>query len=152
MGNASIPPLFYADDSDADYFLLQRAITRAGIVWPLIRALNGWEAITYLNDQLLGESSVYPGLILLDKKMPQADGIDVLKWVRERPAFGATPVVMYSTSELLSDVTLAKAHGADAYLVKLSNIADQLKQVQDLLSLMRSGRQGKWLVLHGGIA
>ncbi|WP_438483310.1 response regulator [Oleiharenicola lentus] len=147
----SLSPLFYADDSEADYFLFERALARAGVNWPVIRANNGWEAITHLNEQLLNVTAVKPGLILLDKKMPQADGIDVLKWVRERPAFDATPVVMYSTSDLVTDVALAREHGADAYLVKLASTNDQLKQVHDLLHLMKTGRHGKWVVLHGGV-
>ncbi|WP_438479936.1 response regulator [Oleiharenicola lentus] len=143
--------LLYADDSELDIELVQRAIRRTAVHWPLVRAANGWEAIAYLNEQLVANPQALPGLILLDKKMPQADGIDVLKWVRERPAFDVTPVVMFSTSDLPQDVDLAKQHGADAYMVKNSSTADQVKQVLDLLNLMKTGRQGKWLVLHGGV-
>jgi DNA-binding response OmpR family regulator len=59
-----------------------------------------------------------PGLIILDNRLPDARGGDVLRMLSAEPAVGAVPVVVLSGD---SDAQLAMemlAAGADEYLVK----------------------------------
>ena len=58
-------------------------------------------------------------LILLDLKLPQVMGLDVLKWIREQPGEQRV-VVIFSASAHETDVSSAYRLGANGYLVKPS--------------------------------
>jgi two-component system nitrate/nitrite response regulator NarL len=57
-----------------------------------------------------------PDVILLDMRMPEMDGLDVLKHLRE--AALAMPVVMLTTSSEERDLVECLRHGAQGYLLK----------------------------------
>jgi CheY-like chemotaxis protein len=57
-------------------------------------------------------------LIVLDKCMPDMDGIDVLRLVRANARWRTIPVIMYSADTNLADISLAKQAGAQEYFVK----------------------------------
>jgi CheY-like chemotaxis protein len=59
-----------------------------------------------------------PDLVLLDIKLPGASGLDVLRWIRDQPALATLPVVMFSGSDLETDVADAYRLGANLYLSK----------------------------------
>lgn len=57
-----------------------------------------------------------PDVILLDMRMPEMDGLDVLRHLRE--ATLAMPVVMLTTSSEERDLVECLRHGAQGYLLK----------------------------------
>jgi len=65
-----------------------------------------------------------PSLVFLDLKLPRVMGMDVLKWIRAQPAFATMVVIILTSSQLRSDITLAYQLGANSYLVKPSNPLD----------------------------
>src|SRR5690606_28547084 len=73
-----------------------------------------------------------PALILLDLKLPRVMGMDVLKWIRERPEFKMTVVVILTSSQHRTDIRTAYSLGANSYLVKPSNPFD-LNAMMDLV-------------------
>src|SRR3954447_23770431 len=102
------------DDSDEDVLLLKRGLSRfphMKVVW---RAKDGAEAIDYLGGS--GEYSdrdkhPWPDLVLLDLRMPNADGFLVLEWAqgkRPRPLIG-----VLTSSNNPSDHRRAQELGAD---------------------------------------
>ncbi len=62
--------------------------------------------------------SLQPRLILLDMKMPEMDGLTMLRHIRGRPAFKATPVIMVSAKVLSDEKQSAFKAGATAFLAK----------------------------------
>jgi two-component system chemotaxis response regulator CheY len=75
-------------------------------------ALNGLEAL----EKLL---SAPAGLIVLDVNMPRMDGMTFLRALRRgNLPLAATPVLVTSTEAAPRDVELARAAGANCYLVK----------------------------------
>ena len=103
------------DDDENDQFLLKRLLAKAGIDSHIVVFSDGREAIQGLA-QLAGNAAQMA--ILLDVKMPLADGFAVLRWLRSQPVFSAAPVIMLSSSDQPSDVAQAQRHGAQCYLVK----------------------------------
>lgn len=68
-------------------------------------------------------------LILLDIMMPEMDGIQVLKSLRNDEGLYGHPVVVMLTNLALTDnIKEALDSGADAYLIKLSLSNEQLVQ------------------------
>ena len=59
-----------------------------------------------------------PDLIILDKCMPEMDGMAVLRSIRADARSHATPVLFYSADENARDVEQARQLGAQGYMVK----------------------------------
>jgi CheY-like chemotaxis protein len=112
MANHIPIEILVADDSFEDVLFLSLAFRRARINHSLTRVANGKEAIEYLRDKSP------PDVLLLDLKMPGADGFEVLEWIRKQPALQNLPVIVLSGSDLESDKTRAKELGARDYLAK----------------------------------
>jgi CheY-like chemotaxis protein len=125
--NAGIHVL-YAEDDENDAFFMQRAFAKLRRSDALRIAHNGRKAVAYLNGE--GEYAdrskfPLPDILLLDVKMPELSGLEVLAWVRAQPQFSKQVIVMFTSSTQDSDVERSRAGGANAYLVKPSN-ADNL--------------------------
>lgn len=59
-----------------------------------------------------------PDLFLLDIIMPEISGLDFLEFLRRRPEFTQTPVIMLSTEAAEVTIDRALALGADDYVTK----------------------------------
>jgi len=59
-----------------------------------------------------------PDLFLLDIIMPEISGLDFLEFIRRRPEFKQTPVIMLSTEAAEVTIDRALALGADDYVTK----------------------------------
>ena len=69
-------------------------------------------------------------LLFLDIKMPQADGFDVLRWMRDHPQCSVMPTMMLSSSDYDRDVRLAYELGASAYMMKPADLNDLKSMLQ----------------------
>ena len=123
--------ILLVEDEENDVFFLQQAMQRAGLRNTLQVARHGREALEYL--QGAGKFSnrqdfPLPSLVLLDLKLPYVMGLDVLKWIREQPEVSMTIVIVFTSSQEESDIRNAYRCGANAYLVKPSDVG-QLESV-----------------------
>ncbi|MCI0745400.1 MAG: response regulator [Verrucomicrobia subdivision 3 bacterium] len=116
--------VLYAEDEENDVMLMRIAWNKAGVTNPLQVVPDGEAAVAYLaGEGKYADRGVYPMpcLMLLDLKLPKIPGLDVLKWIRARPAIQTLQVVVLSSSDQPRDVHAAYARGANAYLVKPAN-------------------------------
>ena len=88
---------------------------------------NGLEAIERL---VLGPVS----LMVLDLNMPEMHGIEVLKFVRARPAYKSMPVVVLTTRGDETSQEDAFAAGASLYLTKPFSPKELETKVRQLLT------------------
>ena len=121
-----LPPatLLLVEDEENDVLFMQMALERAGISRGLHVAEDGQEAIDYLSGQgAFKDRARYPqpALVFLDLKLPRVMGMEVLKWIRERPEFDMMVVIILTSSQQRSDIHSACSLGANSYLVKPSN-------------------------------
>lgn len=131
--------VLYAEDDENDAFFMERAFTEMGAGGCLRVVCNGELATEYLaGTGAFGSRAEFPipDLLLLDVKMPEMSGLEVLSWVRQRPEFKRLTVVMFTSSTQPADVEYCAAHGADAYLVKPSQAA----RLKDLMPLVLAAR------------
>jgi len=75
-----------------------------------------------------------PDLILLDVKMPEVDGWEMLQRVHERHGVGAVPVVMFSGKVDERAADAAAERGAQAFLGKPFDPKELVAQTKQLLS------------------
>ena len=113
--------ILLVEDDENDVFFTKRAFKEAGIVNPVQVAQDGKEAM----DRLSGGGEYadrgqfpLPHVVLLDLKLPQVMGLEVLKWVREQPGLKNLIVIILSSSQVRQDIDRAYQFGANAFLVK----------------------------------
>jgi len=122
-------PILVVEDNENDVLLIRRTLERSGIPNPRHFVKSGEEAINYLvgvGPYANREGFPFPELVLLDLKLVQMDGFEVLKWVRAHPHFKDLRVVVLTSSSNIRDVNKAYQLGANSFLVKpleLENIA-----------------------------
>ncbi len=129
------PPILLAEDDENDIFMMGRAFDRAGFSNPLFVVRNGQQVIDYLNGTgqfAQRDKFPFPGLVLLDLKMPWMDGFDVLKWVRARSQFDALPIVVLTSSKLQSDIDRSKKLGVFDYRVKPHELPNLVLLLEDV--------------------
>ncbi|MGB8508853.1 MAG: response regulator [Pyrinomonadaceae bacterium] len=74
-----------------------------------------------------------PDLIITDIHMPAADGVHLVRRVRDTPEIADTPILI-ATAYGTGSATLSLTQGADAYEPKPLDPASLLKTVRRLLS------------------
>lgn len=113
--------VLYIDDSPDDLFLFSKACEAAGVSFRL-RLVDGSDvAREYLSGA--GEygdrrENPLPDFVLLDIKMPEMDGFEMLNWIRAHPKVSDTMVALYSSSTVDRDVLRGFLSGTTFYIPK----------------------------------
>jgi CheY-like chemotaxis protein len=137
-------PILYAEDSGDDAFLMERAFRKANFLNQLKVVYNGQQAIDYLAGKaLFADRAVYPmpAMVLLDLKMPQKTGLEVLQWIRGEGGLHDLTVFLLSSSNLEKDIASAYRLGANGYLVKPMSLDGMLELVSELRDLVLRGEK-----------
>jgi DNA-binding response OmpR family regulator len=134
-GSKKRPVVLHVDDDPNDTTLLQVACAKAAVDFEVQNIGDSTEVMDYLRGTgKYADRSRYqfPGLVLLDMKMPQATGLDILKWIRSHPISERLPVIVLSGSDLQEDRHRAFEIGANSYLVKPPNFDSLVNMVKDI--------------------
>lgn len=129
--------ILLVEDEEDDVFFMKRAMERLGIIKVLRVVEDGQQAINYLKGTGFykdRERFPLPGLILLDLKLPEVMGLEVLKWIRQQSCFSSIIVVVLTSSNLASDMNEAYRLGANSYLIKprdSKKLLGVIKQVKE---------------------
>lgn len=94
-------------------------------------ARDGWELLQQSN----------PDLVISDIMMPQVDGYQFLKQVREDPRYKALPVVFLTAKGMTSDRIQGYQAGCDAYLSKPFDPDELVAIVTNLLARRAAAKQ-----------
>lgn len=97
-------------DDDIFYFkALTKPLKEAG--YELLYAKTGNEGLSSITSQ-------NPDILIVDLKLPDISGFDILERLRRDPQFNHIPVVVITAEAQLSDKLKAFELGADDYLIK----------------------------------
>ncbi|PTY07668.1 two-component system response regulator [Opitutaceae bacterium EW11] len=132
--------ILYVEDEEDDVFFMKKAFQLAGIRHPLHTAEDGQKAIAYLSGEPpFADRSQFPipSLVILDLNLPILSGFEVLQWLRRRPEYAQTHVVVFSSSGRPEDREKATSLGATEYVMKPSSGFDFIHVAKQL--------QAKWL-------
>jgi DNA-binding response OmpR family regulator len=108
-------------DDEPDLRLLVR-MTLEGSGYEVEEASTAAEAVARAFE-------VKPALILLDIRLPDAEGFDVLRTLRSQKEFADTPVVMMSAHSSPPTLRKAEAIGSHDYIIKPFKYDDLLALV-----------------------
>lgn len=120
------------DDNPENLRLLSRMLIRRG--YEVRQALNGIIALRAIEIQ-------QPDIILLDIMMPQMDGYEVCKWIKNNPQTTEIPVIFLSALDEVQDKLKGFAVGAADYITKPFQFDEVLVRVQNQLSLQFARKQ-----------
>ena len=119
--------ILLVDDEQAITSALSLLFERTG--YEVMVADNGRSALQHLTDN--------PDLVVLDIMMPEMDGFEVARQIRERPSY--IPILMLTAKDTSLDKVTGLELGADAYLTKPFEPGELLAQVRALFRLMAKG-------------
>ena len=121
VSSSSGSPVLIADDSEADIFFLLRALATSGVKNPVHVVRSGGEAMAYLaGEGKFANRSRYPmpGIVFLDLKMPQPDGLEVLRWKQKQTDLPRILWVALSNFDSTKTINEAYSAGATTFLAK----------------------------------
>jgi|tagenome__1003787_1003787.scaffolds.fasta_scaffold20988249_2 adenylate cyclase len=117
--------LLIVDDSPQNIRLLEAVLSPRG--YAVLPASSGSEALSKARTE-------HPDLVLLDVVMPEMDGYEVCRRLREDPATTLLPVIMITASGDHEKVNALEA-GADDFIQKPLDQAELLARVRSLLRI-----------------
>ncbi len=112
--------ILVAEDDAGHVRLIEKNLTRAGLNNPVVRFDNGQAVLDFLFRRGSGphRASDMPYLLLLDIRMPQVDGIEVLRQIKRDPELRKVPVIMLTTTDDPREVERCHSIGCASYIVK----------------------------------
>ena len=119
--NANLPRILIVDDEVAIQRFLHAALDTGE--FSLHQAENGHAA-------LAAAVAVRPGVILLDLGLPDMDGVEVIRQIRE---WSQVPIIVISVREHEEDKIKALDAGADDYLTKPFGVGELLARIRAAL-------------------
>ncbi len=122
--------ILLVDDDIDDRQMLKEALTDLLPDFSVILASNGNECMNLL------KNGCQPDLVFIDLNMPMKNGLECLRDIDNKKLLPATPVIIYSASHQLKDITAASNYGARFYLVKPSDYKILVQVLQRVLYLL----------------
>jgi two-component system response regulator len=98
--------ILLVEDNPDDVDLALHALKKNNIINPVIVVRDGLDALDYLfyTGEYSNSTHPFPGLILLDLKLPKVDGIDVLRRIKADRRCKLIPVVVLTSSKEERDI------------------------------------------------
>jgi CheY-like chemotaxis protein len=112
--------ILVAEDDAGHARLIEKNLTRAGLRNPIVRFDNGQAVLDYLFRRGSGPQRAceISYLLLLDIRMPQVDGIEVLRQVKQDAELRKIPVIILTTTDDPREVERCHTIGCSSYIVK----------------------------------
>jgi two-component system chemotaxis response regulator CheY len=113
------------DDSPTIRQMLGMALKGAG--YDVVEAENGKDALSKLETEQVN-------MLITDLNMPQMNGIDLIRNVRQSPGLRFLPIIMLTTETQEAKRLEGKAAGASGWIVKPFKPEQLLKVVQMVMA------------------
>ena len=113
--------ILVVDDTDADRHLSQKILEKQGL--KTIAATNGRMGVSMARDYR-------PNLILMDYMMPELNGIEACRILKNDPKTRSIPIIFLTSLDTPHSVVECFEQGADIFLTKPVKTNDLIKQVE----------------------
>lgn len=108
-GGDAHPLLLLADDDEVNVTIFRELLEL--LAYRIVVARNGQEALHL-------SQSRRPDIILMDIQMPDMDGLEAIRRIRQIPELAAVPIIALTALAMTGDRELCLAAGANVYLTK----------------------------------
>ena len=112
------------DDSQTVRQMLSELLRTGGLT--VVEAANGLEAKAQIQQKV-------PDLVITDLIMPEMNGYELCRWIKNEPASQDVPILICSTKNQEFDRYWGMKQGADAYITKPFQPGEMLQTVKQLL-------------------
>ncbi len=134
------PRILIADDHFLIRQFVKRTLVDSGI--ENIELVNdGNEAVDSINASI--ESKNLYDIVFLDWNMPIMSGIDVLAYIRTKPMYQNTAVVMFTAESEKQNIMKAIKMGATSYILKPIAPMELNKKIREIMDWLQSRRMAK---------
>ena len=117
------PLILLAEDNEGNILTISSYLSAKG--YEVRLAKNGREALEQVQ-------AVPPDLVLMDVQMPEMDGLEAMRKIRQMPEFATLPIIALTALAMAGDKEQCLQAGANAYLskpVRLKQLATIIQQV-----------------------
>ncbi len=122
-----VKKILVIEDNPANLKLVNDILTVEG--YEVLKATEGEAGL-----QILREMAQEIGLVLLDLKLPDISGIEVIKKIKADKNTEKVPVVVVSAHAMESDIKNSKQAGCVDYITKPINIREFLATVKSIFT------------------
>lgn len=123
--NKNMGTVLIVDDDPDTLFTLKEIVQSCNCI--TMTAQNGLECLAALEEKL-------PDLIMLDIMMPEMDGFQTIKKIRENPNWRHVPVLAVTARAMLEDRQIILKNGFDDYITKPVNTGVISFKIEKLFS------------------
>ena len=109
------------EDNKINRLIAGKALEMLGTTY--VEAINGIEAIEILKNESFD-------LILMDIQMPEMDGVEATKWIRNQMNI-STPIVALTANVFRQDIDSYLEIGMNDYIIKPFDEEDFLKKISE---------------------
>jgi CheY-like chemotaxis protein len=126
--------ILLVEDDPNDIDLTLRALDEFKLANEVFVVRDGEEALDYLycRGRFASRTGENPAVLLLDLKLPQVDGLEVLQQIKSDEALRMIPVVMLTSSHEERDMVASYRLGVNAYVVKPVDFHEFVKAIREL--------------------
>ncbi len=134
--------ILVAEDDEGHAGLIKRNLKRAGIVNKIFHFKDGKEVLDFLFERGGGQHRRHGAsyVLLLDIRMPEIDGIDVLRRIKDDDELCKLPVIIVTTTDDPREIEQCHAMGCNSYITKpieYENFVHAIRQLGLYLSVVQ---------------
>ncbi|BAQ66868.1 hybrid sensor histidine kinase/response regulator [Geminocystis sp. NIES-3709] len=120
------PSILVVDDEPNNFDVIETFLSNED--YTLYYASNGNDAIASLENEA-------PDLILLDVMMPELDGLEVCRQIKDRQKWKAIPIIMVTALNSKEDLANCLESGADDFIGKPVNSVELKARIKSMLRM-----------------
>jgi len=125
--------ILIVEDNQYNMKLAVDLLELAGFV--VLKAVNGQAALNVLVDKT-------PHLILLDLRLPDMDGVETFKKLKENKNLEATKIVAFTASAMKYEEAEIKKMGFDAFIIKPIDTVNFVNCIETIIHQKGKGNGG----------
>jgi two-component system response regulator len=123
------------EDNPAEAELMTRAIKNRNLGNKIVHFLDGYASLDFVSANIWSvhwKPENAPKLILVDLNLADMDGLEVVRQLKVRERTRPIPIVIFTGSELASQILESYNVGANSYVVKPNDSKDYARVVGDI--------------------
>lgn len=120
--------ILYIEDNETNRLLVRRILMVED--YEVIEAADGPTGLELLK-------TVRPDLILMDMNLPDVDGYEMTRRIREVPDYNAIPIIAMTANVMMGDREKTLQAGCDGYIPKPIDVDALPEQLEKFLKIKR---------------
>lgn len=142
MANSQEVTIVMVEDDPGHAALIEKNLRRAGIMNKLVHIDNGRKAVEYFmrTGEHAGTEMPQAMLVLLDLNLPEVEGFEILKKLKENPATKLIPVIILTTTDNPREVERGYELGCNVYVTKpveYESFAESIRKLGLMLAVVK---------------